>query len=246
MDLQALKDKILDDAVGRYRASCGDALVAVVLYGPAAHGDFYEGDSDLHLLLVVRDLELGTLARLAEPLAWWLKKRQPMPRVFSRELIRKAADVFPMELSDLVAHRVVLWGEDPMPDLEVDRDHLRLQCEREIREKMMRLREAYIETGGKDKHLTRLMAESFASFVLIFRGALRLRPGFAVPQHDRGVVDAFAGWAGIDVGPFHLVEGIKKGNAAGTSAALFSSYYSELTKAVDFIDGFVHHKEATP
>jgi len=245
MNLQVLRDKILDDAVGRFRAGCGDALVAVVLYGPAAHGDFYEGDADLHLLVVVKDLELATLATLAEPLSWWLKKKQPMPRVFSRELIGKAADVFPMELSDLLAHRVVLWGEDPMPDLDIDYDHLRLQCEREIREKMMRLREAFIEARGKDKLLHRLMAESVSSFVSIFRGALRLRPGFAVPQHDKGVVDAFASWAGIEAEPLHQALSIKNGRPGATGDP-FASYYAALTKAVDFIDGFVHHREGTP
>lgn len=245
MDLQTLKDKILSEAVERLTKACGPSLAAVVLYGPAAHGDFYEEEPELHLLLVLRNLELTTLATLGEPMAWWLKKGQPIPRVFSAELIADSADVFPMELSDLLAHRIVLHGEDPFPQLSIDADHLRLQCEREIREKMMRLREAFIEARGKDKHLSRLMAESYLSFVMIFRGSLRLRLNAEVPQHDAGVVDSFSEWAGLDAAPLHRVESIKHGRDKG-DAALFADYYTQLTRAVEFIDGFINKHEVNP
>ena len=137
---------ILSEMVERLRQAAGARLRGVVLYGSAARGDYHGETSDFNLLVVLDDLEPATLETLHDPFARWERKRQPIPRVFSPALIADAADVFPIELLDIADHHVVLHGEDPMAGLEVHTDHLRLQCERELREKLMRLREAYVET----------------------------------------------------------------------------------------------------
>ena len=74
-----------------------------------------------------------------------------MPRFFTTELMNQSSDVFPIEFLDIRTTHVILHGTDPLADLEIRRDHLRLQCERELREKLMRLREGYVEAHGRDR-----------------------------------------------------------------------------------------------
>lgn len=220
------------DMVTRLRDSAGETLVSVVVYGPAAHGDYQEGDGNLHLLIVLRDLSLASIEAVGQPVRWWLKKGQAMPRFFSPEFIAEAADVFPMEFLDIRAHHHLVHGIDALQDLVVRKDHLRDQCERELREKMMRLQEAYIESSARSRTLLSLMNESYPAFVAVFRGCLALvnRP---IPARDVDVVRAFCEHAALDLKPFDEID--KLNNGAKTAAdphALFASYYQELEKAI--------------
>lgn len=236
--MRTKQSHVLDGMVERLERSAGASLRAVVLYGAAARGDYYEANSDINLLIVVEDLELATLRSLGAPLRWWLGKRLPMPRIFSPRLIAEAEDVFPIEFLDIAAHHRILYGEDPFAGLEVHTDHLRLQCERELREKMMRLREAYIAAHGRTRPMRRLLGESYTTFVNIFRGCLRLVAD-RTPARDAEVVDAFCEQAGIDAAPFHQVERLKHDQEIETPLDdLFEQYYSQLTRAVSSVDRF--------
>jgi hypothetical protein len=228
---------ILARTVERLAAAAGDRLVSVVLYGPAAHGDHYAEEA-FHLMVVLADLELATLARVADPIRRWIGKGQPMPRLFTRELIADAADVFPIEFLDIRSYHVVLHGEDPLAELDVHKDHLRLQCERELREKLMRLVEAYLEAAGSERKLRRLLVESYPTFVAIFRGCLLLESDRA-PAHGVDVAEAFCRQADLDPAPFSEVERLEHGErSSGGVEELFGRYYAQLTRAVSAIDRF--------
>jgi hypothetical protein len=227
---------LLTDMVSRLESAAGDRLVAVVLYGPAAHDDLYQ-DAELNLMIVLRDLTPDTLGALQSPVTRWLGKKQPMPRFFSPGFIADATDVFPIEFLDISSHHIVLFGSDPLVGLEVPTAHLRLQCERELREKMMRLSEAYIEARGHKKPMRALLADSFVSFVNIFRGCLRLH-GDPVPLHDADVVAAFCRLADLDQTPFDRIVALKSGKDAGDLEALFRTYHQQLERAVDSVDRF--------
>jgi len=136
-------DPTLTRMVGDLTA-LGSRLRSVVLYGSAARGDFHRKTSDFNLLLVLEDLSPATLEALEPALRRWTKAGQPVPRLFSPAVIAESADVFPIEFLDIRRSHVVLHGEDPLDGLEIHTDHLRLQCERELREKMMRLREGEV------------------------------------------------------------------------------------------------------
>ncbi len=229
---------LLRRAVAELQAGAGHKLLSVILYGSAARGDFQPRASDLNLLIVLADLEPETLVRLGPFVRRWLARGQPMPRIFSPELIRDAADVFPLEFLDLKRFRSVLHGSDPFVGVEVSPANLRVQCERELREKMMRLREGYVEAAGRPRALRRLLVGAHGSFVALFRGCLHLLGG-EVPAHNPEVIAAFCERAGIEVEPFRLVEALRRGEAvAEDPRRLFSRYYAELQRAVHAVDRF--------
>lgn len=222
----------------------GSRLRSVVLYGSAARGDFLEGTSDLNVLVVLEDLEPATLEALTPWVERWRAKGHHAPRLFTPALIAESADVFPIEFLDIRAGRVVLHGDDPFARLEVRGAHLRLQCERELREKMMRLREAYVECHARRRDLWWLLTDSSTSFLALFRGCLRLLGG-EPPAAGREVVTAFCDRAGLDAAPFHEVERLRRGeDAAADLKAIFARYYEQLARAVRAVDRF-HQGEGT-
>jgi predicted nucleotidyltransferase len=226
---------MVDGLVG----ALGPRLRSVVLYGSAARGDFHEGASDLNLVVVTDTLDPATLEALSRPVHAWVRKRQPPPRLMTPEILADAADVYAIEFLDLRDHRVVLHGEDPFAALRVRTDLLRVQCERELREKLMRLREAYLETHATRWRLRRLLVESYSTFTALFRGCLHLL-GTTPPAKNADVAAAFCARAGLDPAPFKTVADLRQGSAdPGVDLkSLFARYYEQLGRAVGVLDAF--------
>ena len=234
----AMENPVLQKIVQAISDALGDRLRSLLLYGSAARGDFHQRTSDLNLLVVVEELGRSNLEALAPIFKRWRKQGQPFPRLFSSGGLARSADVFPIEFLDIQRHRVVLFGEDPMAELEIHRDHLRLQCERELREKIMRLREGYLESQGSSRALTTLLTDSYTTFVALFRGCLYLLGG-EVPVHNQEVVAAFCSRAELDLAPFQDVDRLKRGEKIEPDAkTAFFRYYEEIARAVDRVDRF--------
>jgi predicted nucleotidyltransferase len=235
---EALENPVLRKMVQGAAEALGDSLHGVVLYGSAARDDFQKKTSDFNLIVVLEKLDPASLERLAPVLLRWRRQGQPLPRIFSPAVIAESVDVFPIEFLDIRSRRVVLHGKDPFADVEIHLHHLRLQCERELREKMMRLREGYIETHGKPRDLRRLLTDSYTTFVALFRGCLHLL-GQEVPVRNNEVVAAFCARAELDRSPFDEVDRLKHGEKSETDPKpLFGRYYDELTKAVHRVNRF--------
>ncbi len=236
-------ERLIEKMVSRLQSDLGDRLSSVVLYGPGARGDQYSEVGRVNLMIVLADLEPATLVRCSDAVLWWLKKDQPWPRLFSPELIRDALDVFPIEFLDIARHRHVLVGNDPLADIEVPLEQLRLQCERELREKLMRLREGYVEAHGRSRPLRQLLAASYPSFVILFRGCLHLL-GVTVPTPDANVAATLCQRLELDLAPFEAVARIAGGDdGEGDLEDLFERYYRELTRVVARVDQLVGPRE---
>jgi len=235
------KQSDIADLIEGLSDALGDKLQAVALHGPAARGEVVAGPRELALLIVLADLEPDTLTAAGPALAKWVARDLPVPRMFSPNSLSEATDVFPIELSDVAERHVVLHGSDPLDSMpEIDGEHLRLQCERELREKLMRLEEAFALARGKESDLRRLLGASFPAFAMIFRGCLRLH-GDPVPSDGAAAAASFCQRAGIDPEPFAAVERLRRGDRALTAASLFPRYHAAITRAVDAIDKFVPH-----
>ena len=237
---QALERPELQALLGGLQEALGPRLEAVVLYGSAARGDYRQGTSDLNVAVVVAALDRAALEALTRPVVEWVKGRQTPPRLLTRALLASSLDVFPVEILDLRAHHVVLHGTSPFAGLVIRTEALRLQCERELREKLMRLREGYVTAHASKGALRDLLVDSYTSFMALFRGCLHLL-GAPVPSDADEAAQAFCARAGLDPAPFLEVGRLRRGASGrgGDLREVFSGYYDALTRAADLVDAFV-------
>jgi hypothetical protein len=164
----------VEELVTQLRQAMPHNLLSAVLYGSAAAGDFVPGTSNYNVLLVVERLGVAELNALAKPVAQWIRAGHRPPLLFVRGQLQAFADVFPIELLDMCQSRRVLLGDDPLGQVAIDNEHLRLQLKRELNEKLLSLREGYLAAGGRPKQIVRLLAASVAGVLVLFRAALRL------------------------------------------------------------------------
>src|SRR3712207_5077766 len=121
--------------VGDLKATHGDNLASVVLYGSAAAGDFVQTQSDYNILIALHRIKPEDLKQAQAPAREWQRLGHPMPVYFTAGELREAADVFPIEFRQMARARVVLYGLDPFESLRLSDKNLRHQTEYELRGK---------------------------------------------------------------------------------------------------------------
>ncbi len=138
----------VEDLVGTATDVAGAELVAVVVVGGVARGDFREDSSDVDLLIVLRSASRALLTRLGRPISIARAAARVDVKLLLEAEIPRSSDVFPLWFEDVRANRHVLHGKDPFIDLAVRREHQRLRVEQELREATIALRLAAAEAQG--------------------------------------------------------------------------------------------------
>jgi len=224
----------LADAV---TAATGDNLVSLVLYGSAADGKV-GAQSDVNLLMVLRDASATALHPLGAALRDWLKGGERAPLVFSLDGWRRAADVFPIEIEDIRQRHRVLRGTDPVADLATTRDDLRRELEREARGLLIQLRASYAAAASDGKALAGVVRDSLRTVLVLFRASLRLADG-KIPETREALVDAVAASAGFDAGAFRWPleqQGAAKPGRLQPNDPVAAAYLDAVASFVTYVD----------
>ncbi len=174
-------------------------LIALVAYGSVVGENFREGHSDVNLLLVLPQVDAAVLARGAAALRSHRRKNRVLPLLLSAAELGSACDVFAVELSDIKERHIVLCGQDPFETISVPAEALRRQCEFELRGKLLRLRQGYLEAEGREKLLVPLMAQVLSGVLPLGRSLLRLA-GLRTPHRRTEQIQALAGQYGFPAG----------------------------------------------
>lgn len=231
---------MIAEFVEKARAAGGTNLLAVILYGSAAAGDFVAEHSNVNLLCVLRETSYASIEALAPAIAWWAKQGHHAPLLMSGEEMRRSADVFSIEFLDMRRHYRVLWGEDVLKSLEVPMRWHRAQVEYELREKTILLRQGLLATNGKDAAKWELLLRSLPAFGTLFRHTL-IALGDAGAGSKREVAAVLAGKLGIETTVFAELLDIRERKVERKQIKVddvFSRYLKlveQITTAVDKI-----------
>lgn len=187
-------------AVERYadlvRRTFGERAVALEAIGPALCAERAAEPIDSVLLLADDDLApLRALGVHGKALA---ADGIAAPLALSLQAIERARDTFPLELMDIAQRRVRILGDDRFTGLAFEREHVRLQCERELRTVLIAMRQRALRSAGDEAGLAPSdLAEQVAR---VMRGLLHLR-SLAAPPHPLAVMGEVERVYARDLGP---------------------------------------------
>jgi predicted nucleotidyltransferase len=231
-------EKLINEFVERMRTAAGTNLLAVVLYGSVAAGDYVTDHSDVNLLCVLGETSYDAIEALAPAVEWWGKQKHRAPLLMGAEEMRRSADVFSIEFLDMQRHHRLVWGEDVLKTLEIPMRLHRMQLEYELREKTILLRQRLLVISGNEEAKWELLLRSLPAFGTLFRHAL-VAMGDAGTGSKREVAAALAGKLGIDTGVFGELLDIRERKKERKSAdvdEIFARYLKvveQVTAAVD-------------
>ena len=213
-------------------------LVSLILYGSAASGHYVKGKSDINLLVVLTSTGMDKLADVLDTVQVWKKSRVAVPLVMTKTFIEKSLDCYPIEFLNMRNRHILIYGENVLEQLKFKPEDLRLQIERELKGKLILLRNGYLESGGNARQLKQLINRSFTAFTSIFNALLYLKQESA-PHHRRDTIKEIAKLFTVDAGVFLSCADIKEGidKLSGKEVeAIFKKYLQEVEKICDIVD----------
>jgi predicted nucleotidyltransferase len=239
----------LNHVIEDLRATHGDNLSSVVLYGSAAAGDHVELRSDYNLLIALKTITPEDLRLAQAPMREWQRLGHPLPVYFTVEELSDAGDVFPIEFYQMEQARVVLYGRDPFEFVKLSDANLRHQTEYELRSKLIQLRRLYIPASVSIERLCDLMSDSLASFAALFRAVLLLH-GKQAPVAKPDCVRATAKLLQLNNEPF---ERIFEFRASGVLPAtekeaneIFGAYMDQVERVIEVVDRLDNPESVSP
>ena len=208
------------------------------LVGSAVIPDYNEKLSDINSVVVLKTMDLRVLTFLAPLGKKYGKKRIAAPLVMTPEYIETSLDAFPVEFLDFKLIHKTLYGQDLLQDLRITMSNLRPQCEREIKTKLIGLRQGYISSLGEKKGIAAVLVRSFTGSMALFRTIIFLL-GKEPPIPRAEVITMLGAATGIKTDIFEKLF-LLKSNLFKPSeqelASLFERYYNTLESMENIID----------
>ncbi len=230
--------QLLEQLTRRVAKIFGERLVSLILYGSGASDEYNGTFSDLNILCVLSRVTVSEL-RDSEPIFhWWRNQGNPAPLLLSQEELRASTDCFPIEFHDMKERRKVLAGLDVIEPLEIDDSFYRAQVEYQLRAKLLRLRQKAAGVMDDKELLSRLLIESFPTFILLFRHALYLG-GFSAPSSRSAVIDEVERRFAAESQPMLTVLALRQKRIRPRDVdppALLGRYIAQISRVIGCID----------
>jgi hypothetical protein len=185
--------------VGRLQEGLGDNLQSVSVVGSSLTQDFESKVSDINtvVLLAVHDLPaLGAVARLIPLLA---PQKLSLPLLLTPFYLDRSRDVFPVEFLDFQLVHQTIFGPDPFSPMQFEKRYVRLQCERELKAMLVRLRQGYLAATGDKRMVRDLLIATAGALAPVLRALLWLVDANR-PKTREATVHRAAGEFEVDLG----------------------------------------------
>jgi len=224
----------LDEVIGHYK----EKIHSIHVTGTAITEDFDENVSDVNSVFVLKGMDLKFLEIMAPLGKKYGKQKVAAPLIMTPDYIQSSLDVFPIEFLNFSLIHSAVFGDDIFENIQIKRMDLRHQCERELKAKLIWLRQGYLSSMGDRKLLSEGFVNSITGYIPLFRGIISLlRKEPPVRQSD--VISGLSEATGISTGVFAKVLKAKHAKIKFSLEELntiFEDYYAATEKLGKIVD----------
>ncbi|MBN1625022.1 MAG: hypothetical protein JW944_00745 [Deltaproteobacteria bacterium] len=230
--------EIFDQFIGDYKGVYGDELLSIILYGSAAGRDYIPGRSDINFMIVLSEEGVREPERAFSLVRKWRKRNVAVPLFLTEKYIETSLDVYPIEYLNFRRKYTPVYGKDVLMGLSFRKEFIRLQAEREIKGKLLLLREAYIGSSGRKAALKEIINKSLHAFMAIFNALLFMKD-VDIPEGGRSLVLSVSNAYGLENSVFMKLIHIREGKIKPDEKELnriFKDYLNEIHKLSNMVD----------
>jgi len=159
----------------KLRVGLGDNLKSITVVGSSLTDDFKPGRSDINTVLVLGEQGLDSLRILAAMTKAISRKNLAAPLLMTEAYIERSRDVFGIEFLDFQLTHETILGDDPFAELSIAKADVRLQCERELKATLIRLRQGYIASAANNRLVRDILASAAGLLLPLLRAILWLQ-----------------------------------------------------------------------
>jgi hypothetical protein len=223
---------------GKLVASLADNLQSITIVGSSLTQDFRAGHSDINTVLVVGEqtvAALNAIASLARPMS---RKKISPPLLMTSSYIERSRDVFGVELLDFQLTHQTILGQDPFAALTFEKKNVRLQCERELKAMLIRLRQGYIAAAANRRLVRDILISTAKGLAPLLRAMLWLRdidrPRLTEPTLSKAAAEFRINLDSLITPGQWRHEKVRLGETEMENA--FASVYSTVEQLADIVD----------
>ena len=168
----------------------------------------------------------------------WRKRAVSVPLFLTLKYIEDSLDSFPVEFFNIKRGYKVIFGRDFISGLEFNKDELRLQIEREIKGKLIHLRESFFESINDNNRMKSLFSASLGSFLSLFPVILYLK-GIDIEFKREMIINKIADEFELNKDIFIKLLKIKEGRykfSKDEGKKIWREYIDEINKVVIQLD----------
>lgn len=220
-------------------SAAGDDLLSVAVYGSVAKGEPVElGRTPVSVLVVLQDASSKYLSRISKVIQGAIASFHAAPFVASLHDLQTSTDIFPIKFLDMQTHHLLLTGRDVLSELEISTQHLRLRCEQELCNLMLRLRNVFLRSAGNNDALRQAVKLGIPSFFSALATAVGLKTGLT-PISEAETADAAANVLSLNR---HALESLlefassDQMSSSNDTGKLFDLLIEAVETAADFVD----------
>lgn len=211
---------------------------SIHIVGSAVMPDYNEKISDINSVVILHNMDLKFITFLAPLGKKYAKKRIAAPLIMTPQYIVKSADAFPVEFLDFKLIHKTVYGEDILNNMKIEKHSLHLQCQRDIKIKLMGLRQGYLSSLGEKEHLANGLVRTITGSMALFRAIIFLL-GKEPPIQRTNVINTLGVVTGIEIDIFKRLLMLKAKTIKPTEQellALFEQYYNVLESVEKITD----------
>ncbi len=233
---QTVIEPFLKDILAKYK----EGIISIYIIGSAVTKDFHPKYSDINTVIVVKGIEIPFYDFIASLGKRYGKKKIRAPIIMTRDYINRSLEVFPLEFLEMKLIHQLVYGDDVLKDIKIEKADIRLQCERELKGKLQHLCQGYIKAMGNKMTLTDLFVGSLSGYFPLFRGILFLY-NHEIPKEKGDVLHAINECCGVDMKVYRNLLDIRSRNFYPPLEALkevFKNLYRVLDTITKKVDEF--------
>lgn len=181
-------------------AALGDDLVAILLTGGVARGDYRPGESDVNAIVVLRDASFKKLDAISSAMQAARYGARLEATILTEEELPGACDAFPLLYDEIKRSHLLLVGRDPFASTIVHDTHRRLRIEQELREAQIWLRRTVTDALGAREAIGGAVARKVRQVRRPLRALLGLR-GIDCKEDLASVLACAGKEYAVDAGP---------------------------------------------
>lgn len=211
---------------------------SVTVVGSALTPDFVPDQSDINSLVVVDEVSRDFLDFMVTLGNKYSRHSIAAPMLLTPQYIETSLDVFPLEFFNFQAIHQTVSGDDPLQNLHIENSHLRLQCEREVKSKLLWLHQGYIGALGDEEQLVQQLKDSITGYLPLFRAILFLT-GYELTLSGHDTAVGVEEIIGLDTTIFTTIFELKKNNQGKKSQELcdcFTAYYNATRQLSNYVE----------
>ncbi len=220
-------------------ASSAAQIDSIYLVGGVLTEDYREGAAKIDSVIVLHKVDLAFLDILAPLGKKYGQQGLAAPLLMDPVYICNSVDVFPLEFLNFKLLHHALYGEDLFAKLEINRQELRYQCERELKGRLLWLHRIYVSAMGDRKVLAGDIVRHFDGYLPLFRGIIHLL-GQAPAGGLKAALDQVGQLTGLGTAVFAEIYASKQNQTQPAKAEIsqmFEKFYRATEKLTEVVDG---------